>query len=57
MPAKPSPDGCAFCLPRAEKRGGYAAARGSRHVNPKWVRGFVVVIGVVMGTYTLCAAH
>jgi uncharacterized protein len=37
--------------------GGYAAARGSRHVNPKWVRGFVVVIGVVMGTYTLCAAH
>jgi len=37
--------------------GGYAAARGSRHINPKWVRGFVVVIGVVMGTYTLCAAH
>jgi uncharacterized membrane protein YfcA len=37
--------------------GGYAAARGSRRVNPKWVRAFVVVIGVVMGTYTLCAAY
>jgi len=33
--------------------GGYAAARASRRVNPAWVRGFVVVIGVVMGTYTL----
>jgi len=37
--------------------GGYAAARGSRRVNPQWVRAFVVVIGVVMGTYTLCAKH
>jgi uncharacterized membrane protein YfcA len=36
--------------------GGYAAARASRRVNPKWVRGFVVVIGVVMGTYTLLKA-
>ncbi|HEX9102836.1 MAG TPA: sulfite exporter TauE/SafE family protein [Polyangia bacterium] len=33
--------------------GGYAAARGSRRVNPRWVRAFVVVIGVVMGTFTL----
>jgi uncharacterized protein len=37
--------------------GGYAAARASRRVNPAWVRAFVVVIGVVMGTYTLCAAR
>jgi len=36
--------------------GGYAAARGSRRVNPRWVRAFVVVIGVVMGTYTLVKA-
>ena len=36
--------------------GGYAAARGSRRVNPKWVRAFVVVIGVVMGTFTLVKA-
>jgi uncharacterized protein len=33
--------------------GGYAAARASRRIDPKWVRGFVVVIGVVMGTFTL----
>lgn len=36
--------------------GGYAAARGSRRVNPRWVRAFVVVIGVVMGTFTLVKA-
>jgi uncharacterized membrane protein YfcA len=36
--------------------GGYVAARASRRVNPLWVRGFVVVIGVVMGTYTLVKA-
>ena len=33
--------------------GGYVAARLSRRVNAKWVRAFVVVIGVGMGTYTL----
>ncbi len=33
--------------------GGYAAARGSRRIDPRWVRGFVVVVGVVMGTFTL----
>lgn len=33
--------------------GGYVSARGSRRVNPLWVRAFVVVIGVVMGTFTL----
>jgi uncharacterized membrane protein YfcA len=37
--------------------GGYASARASRHVNPKWVRALVIVTGVVMGTYTLCAAR
>ena len=33
--------------------GGYGAARLSRRVNQAWVRVFVVVIGVGMGTYTL----
>ena len=33
--------------------GGYVAARLSRRVSPTWVRWFVVVMGVVMGTYTL----
>lgn len=36
--------------------GGYAAARGSRRVNPRWVRAFVVLVGVVMGTFTLVKA-
>lgn len=36
--------------------GGYLAARGSRRINPMWVRAFVVVIGVVMGTFTLVKA-
>ena len=36
--------------------GGYVAARASRRVNPLWVRGLVIVIGVVMGTYTLLKA-
>ncbi len=33
--------------------GGYASARLSRRVDPRWVRALVVVVGVVMGTYTL----
>ncbi|MGZ3438508.1 MAG: sulfite exporter TauE/SafE family protein [Polyangia bacterium] len=33
--------------------GGYVAARLSRRVNARWVRALVVVIGVIMGTYTL----
>ena len=36
--------------------GGYLAARGSRRIDPRWVRAFVVVIGVVMGTFTLVKA-
>jgi len=47
----------ALAMMAGSMAGGYAAARGSRHVNPKWVRAFVVVIGVVMGTYTLCVAR
>ncbi len=33
--------------------GGYVSARASRRVNQAWVRVFVVIIGVVMGTFTL----
>ncbi|MCU1277135.1 MAG: hypothetical protein JWM53_681 [bacterium] len=33
--------------------GGYVAARLSRRVNGSWVRAFVIVIGITMGTYTL----
>jgi uncharacterized protein len=36
--------------------GGYAAARLSRRVDPRWVRGLVVVVGVGMGVYTLIKA-
>ena len=36
--------------------GGYAAARLSRHIDPRWVRAFVVVVGVVMGAYALTKA-
>jgi uncharacterized membrane protein YfcA len=36
--------------------GGYGAARLSRHVNPRWVRALVVVVGLGMGTYTLFKA-
>lgn len=36
--------------------GGYAAARLSRYVDPRWVRAFVVVVGVVMGAYALTKA-
>lgn len=36
--------------------GGYAAARLSRHVDPRWVRAFVVVVGVVMGGFALSKA-
>jgi hypothetical protein len=47
----------ALAMMAGSMAGGYWAARGSRHVNPKWVRAFVMVIGVVMGTYTLCVAR
>ncbi len=33
--------------------GGYLAARGSRRVDPRWVRGLVIVVGIGMGTWTL----
>jgi uncharacterized membrane protein YfcA len=36
--------------------GGYAAARMSRRVDPRWVRGLVIVVGIVMGTFTLLKA-
>ena len=37
--------------------GGYLAARLSRHVDPRWVRALVVVVGVGMGVYTLLLAR
>jgi uncharacterized membrane protein YfcA len=43
----------AFAMMAGAMVGGYVAARLSRRVNGKWVRALVVVIGVVMGTYTL----
>jgi uncharacterized membrane protein YfcA len=36
--------------------GGYLAARMSRHIDVRWVRALVIVVGVGMGTYALLKA-
>jgi len=36
--------------------GGYGAARLSRRVDPRWVRGLVIIVGMGMGAYTLLKA-
>ena len=48
--------GLAACMTVGAVAGGYLAARLSQHIDVRWVRALVIVVGFGMGTYALLKA-